>query len=89
VAVAALLDPQVAHAERLAAQALRPEQVAVALEHADDVVVAQLLRAHVCMLRLRGPATRTTQGARQGRCSGVFWRILHQTGMRAAAGTGL
>ena len=44
MAVAALLHPQIAHAQRLAPQPLRPEQVAVALEHADDVVIAQLLR---------------------------------------------
>lgn len=42
VAVAALLHPQVRHVERLAAEALRPEQVAVALKHGDDVLVAQL-----------------------------------------------
>ena len=42
VADAAVLDPQVAHAQ-LAPEPLRPEQVAVALEHALDVVVVDLL----------------------------------------------
>ena len=39
VAVAALLHPQVVHAEHLAAVAVGPEEVGVALEHGDDVVV--------------------------------------------------
>jgi len=44
VAVAALLDPEVAHAQGLVAKPLRPEQVAVAFEHTDDVVVADSLQ---------------------------------------------
>ena len=39
MAVAALLHPQVIHAEHLAAVAVSPEEVGVALEHGDDVVV--------------------------------------------------
>ena len=39
VAVAALLHPQVVHAKHLAAVAVGPEEVGVALEHGDDVLV--------------------------------------------------
>jgi hypothetical protein len=41
VAVAAEFDPEVGHAE-LPAQPLRPEEVGVALVHADDILVAQV-----------------------------------------------
>jgi hypothetical protein len=43
VGVAALLYPEIVHAQHLLAEALCPEQVAVALKHAHDVFVPQLL----------------------------------------------
>ncbi len=48
VADAAVLHPHVRHAQ-LAPKALRPEQVAVALKHALDVVVLDLLRSHATL----------------------------------------
>ena len=42
--IAALLDPELIHAEYLLAEALRPKQVAVALKHTHDIVIAYLLR---------------------------------------------
>lgn len=45
MAVAALLDPQLCHVERLPPKPLCPEQVAVALEHAHHVVITDLLHA--------------------------------------------
>jgi hypothetical protein len=43
VTVPALLHPKVAHAQSLTPKPLSPEKVAVALKHAHNVVVAQLL----------------------------------------------
>ena len=46
MAVAALLHPQVCHAQGLAPKSFRPEEVAVSLKHADDVIIADLLHTH-------------------------------------------
>ena len=44
VCVAALLDPEVSHTQCLSAKTLRPEQIRVALKHADNVIVTYLLQ---------------------------------------------
>jgi hypothetical protein len=49
VAVAALLHPQVAHAQGFAAKALRPEQVGAALKHRHDIVITDALQGSSSM----------------------------------------
>lgn len=64
VRAAALLDPEVLHAQ-LPPKPLRPEQVAVALKHADHVIVAQLLHT-------AGRGRKAVEvGCQKGRLDGV------------------
>lgn len=65
VAVAALLDPQVAHLQRLLAEALRPKQVGVALIHADNILVVDALRRSRPRQRKPAPSPAQRSGAQR------------------------
>jgi hypothetical protein len=79
VAVAALLDPQVGHAQGLATKALGPEQVAVAFEHADNVIVRNPLRARSRRSSTRHISYRPHYCYPCPASGSAGWRAMHAT----------